>query len=178
MRLPRRLTFVSLICLLCLYASRVARGADESAAPRWPGLQADGRTRLPKQWTLQPGGRQIQLGDFPVYIAVHATGCWAAVLHCGYGEHEVVIVDLKRSEVVSRFKFPQSFYGLTFDPEGKRLFASGAEFEAVHQFAFADGKLSDHRELRISELKSKQVPTGLACSRDGKTLFVANAWGG
>ena len=178
MHLTNRATVVSFICLFSICASRVAPAADDSAvAPRWPGLQADGRTLLPNQWTLQPAGRQIQLGDFPVNIAVHPTGLWAAVLHCGYGEHEVVIVDLKRNEIVSRFKFPQSFYGLTFDPEGKRLFVSGAEFEVVHQFAFSGGQLSDHQELRIAETKSKQVPTGLACSRDGKTLFVASAWG-
>ena len=151
---------------------------DLSAAPHWPGLQADGRTLLPNQWTIEPAGKQIQLGDFPVNIAVHPTEPWAAVLHCGYGEHEVVIVDLKRKEDRSRFKFPQSFYGLTFDPDGKRLFASGAEFEVVHQFAFADGQLSDHNELRIAGTQIEAGPDRLACSRDGKTLFVASAWGG
>src|SRR3979411_2562991 len=127
-----RLTNLGLVSLFLFGLPRVTRAADYSAAaPRWPGLQADGRTLLPNQWTLQPAGRQIKLGDFPVNIAVHPSEPWAAVLHCGYGEHEVVSVDLKRNEIVSRFKFPQSFYGLTFDPEGKRLFVSGAEFEVV-----------------------------------------------
>jgi DNA-binding beta-propeller fold protein YncE len=170
---------IGALCLWRLVSMTNALAADNpSAAPRWPGLQADGRTLLPNQWTIEPAGKQIQLGDFPVNIAVHPKEPWVAVLHCGYGVHEVVIVDLKGNAITDRFKFPQSFYGLAFDPEGKRLFASGAEFEVVHQFNFADGKLSDHKELRISELKSKQVPTGLACSRDCKTLFVANAWGG
>ncbi len=89
-----------------------------------------------------------------------------------------MIVNLKTQEVASRVTIPQAFYGITFDPAGKRLFASGGEYEVVHQFAFADGKLSDHRELRIADEKSKQIPAGLACSPDGKTLWVACAWGG
>lgn len=133
--------------------------------------------QLPNQWTLQPAGKQIQLGDFPVNIAVHPSAKWAAVLHCGYGEHEVVVVDLASGEVTARFKLAQAFYGLTFDPAGKQLFASGAEFEVVHQFAFADGKLNDHKEIRIAELKAHEIPTGVACSPDGKTLYVANGWG-
>ncbi len=175
--LSRSLRFL-LFSLFCVGLSRLASAADDSvAAPRWPGVQADGRTLLPNQWTLQPAGKQIPLGDFPVHIAVHPSGTWAAVLHCGYGTHEIVVVDLKRNEIASRTKLPQSFYGLTFDPEGKRLFASGGEFEVVHQFAFADGKLTDHAELRIADVKDHEIPTGLACSRDGKTLFVANGWG-
>ncbi|HEV3418261.1 MAG TPA: bifunctional YncE family protein/alkaline phosphatase family protein [Pirellulales bacterium] len=177
MRNPNRVTIVGLSCLLCLAVSKLAAAADDFSPPRWPGLQSDGRTLLPNQWTLQPAGKQIPLGDFPVHIALHPSQPWAAVLHCGYSEHEVVIVDLKNQQIASREKLPQSFYGLTFDPAGKRLFASGGEFEVVHEFAFAEGQLSDHKELRISDVKSKGVPTGLACSHDAKTLFVANAWG-
>ena len=144
---------------------------------RWPGPQPDGNTLLFNQWSLHPAGRQIPLGHFPVNIAMHPSGLWTAVLHCGYRKHEIVVVDLKHQEVASRVTIPQGFYGITFDPAGKRLFASGGAFEVVHEYAFADGKLSDHRELKIADLKSTEVPAGLACSPDGKTLWVACAWG-
>jgi DNA-binding beta-propeller fold protein YncE len=178
MNLKTQLTMLWLGCALCLLSSRRSAAADEPAPPpRWPGVQSDGRTLLPNQWTLQPAGKQIPLGDFPVHIVLDPSRRWAAVLHCGYGEHEIVVVDLEHNEIVSRTKLPESFYGLTFDPAGKRVFASGAEFEVVHQFEFAEGKLTDHKELRISEVHTHGVPAGIACSPDGKTLFVANAWG-
>ena len=178
MHQSNRIMKAVLFCLFTVSLSSLASAADDAAAaPHWPGVQADGRTLLPNQWTLQPAGKQIPLGDFPVHIAVHPSGAWAAVLHCGYGTHEIVVVDLKRNEIASRTKLQQSFYGLTFDPEGKRLFASGGEFEVVHQFTFANGELTDAAELRTAEAKAKEIPTGLACSRDGKTLYVANGWG-
>src|SRR5688572_17695540 len=59
-----------------------------------PGLRKDGSVQLPNQWSLRPAGRHIELGDFPVNIALHPTGEFAAVLCAGYREHEVVIVDL------------------------------------------------------------------------------------
>ncbi|HEX4000377.1 MAG TPA: alkaline phosphatase family protein [Pirellulales bacterium] len=151
---------------------RAAKGAT-----RWPGPQPDGNTLLSNGWSLHPAGRQLPLGHFPVNIAMHPSQPWAAVLHCGFRNHEIVIIDLKHQEVASRVTVPQAFYGITFDTAGERLFASGAEFEVVHEYDFADGKLSNHREIRIADQKAKQIPAGLACSPDGKMLYVACAWG-
>ncbi len=125
-----------------------------------------------------PAGAQIAVGDFPVNIALHPKDPWAAVLHAGFGTHEIVIVDLKEGKVVSRVVLPQCFYGLCFDREGKQLFASGGEFSVVHQFRFVDGLLSDQRKIQIAESDQNFIPAGMACSVDGQSLFVASAWGG
>src|ERR1700730_3689110 len=68
----------------------------------FPGVQPGGAILLPNQWSIRPAGKQLELGDFPVNLAIHPRGEWLAALHSGYGEHEVVIVDLKRQRVVSR----------------------------------------------------------------------------
>src|SRR5262245_41591777 len=68
----------------------------------WPGRKADGSVLLPNQWSLRPVGRQLELGDFPVNIAIHPGGKFAAILHCGYGEHEIVVVDIAGNKIVSR----------------------------------------------------------------------------
>ena len=151
--------------------------AEEKSARRLPGVQAGGETLLPTQWSLQPAGEQLKLGDFPVNIALHPSQPFAAILHAGYGTHEVVIVDLKTYAVASRFTLPETFVGLCFNPAGSRLFASGAEKEVVHQFNFEQGALKNHRELRIADVQEKYVPAGMAVSGDGQTLFVANPWG-
>jgi len=143
-----------------------------------PGMQAGGQIALPNQWSLEPAGKQIKLGDFPVNVALHPSGPWAAVLHAGYGEHEVVVVDLGNQRVVSRVTLPQAFQGLCFDPAGARLFVSGGEWEIVHQFAFKDGYLSEHRELKLGEPTETFVPAGMIADADGKTLYVACPWGG
>src|SRR5262249_48143472 len=103
-----------------------------------PGLRNDGFVQLPNQWSLKPAGRQLELGDFPVNIAMHPTGEFAAVLCAGYRDHEVLIIDLnpEKPRVLSRATIDQGFYGLTFSPDGKQLFASGGEHEIVHVFNF------------------------------------------
>jgi DNA-binding beta-propeller fold protein YncE len=147
--------------------------------PEVPGGRGDGSVMLPNLWSLRPVGRQIVLGDFPVNIAVSPDGRYAAVLHSGNSEHEIAVVDLKSNSVgiVSRALVNESFYGLTFSPDGKQLFCSGAGDEVVHRFAFADGYLGEHRPIPLRDAKERSVPSGVAVSRDGNNLFVANLLG-
>ncbi len=147
--------------------------------PDVPGAKRDGSVLLPNQWSLRPVGRQIALGDFPVNIAVSPNGRHAAVLHSGNSENEIIIVDLKTNSVrvVSRVSVEESFYGLAFAPDGRRLFCSGAGDEVVHAFDFEEGYLSGHQQIALRERKLRSVPAGLALSRDGQNLYVANLFG-
>ena len=150
-----------------------------------PGLTQDGFVQLPNQWRLKPAGRHLELGDFPVNIALHPTGQFAAVLHAGYREHEIVIVNLDkaRTRIVSRATIDQAFYGLTWSPDGKQIYASGGEFEAVHVFDFEQGYLKKSKSLDVSRVekdaveKQRVVVGGLTLDAAGKELFVASPWG-
>src|SRR5262245_41188720 len=143
-----------------------------------PGAQADGAIRLHNQWAIRPAGKQLELGDFPVNIALHPSGQWLAVLHAGYRDHEIIVVELdpKRQRITSRALIDQTFCGLCFDPEGKTLYASGGEFDLVHSFRFEDGYLTQPRKLPIAA-KQKFIVSGLAVDPAGKTLCAAGVWG-
>ncbi len=142
-----------------------------------PGLRADGTVLLPNQWALKPTGQQIGLGDFPTNVALYPKGHYAAVLHCGFSDHEVWIVDLETGKKVDRAGIDEAFYGLAWSPDGKRLFCSGASQEVIHVFDFARGRLSHHRTFRIRAESKMGVPVGLAVSENGRELYVAEGWG-
>src|SRR5262245_38260212 len=94
--------FVGLGSCLALFAGLDNRRAPEEppdqparkaelASPRvLPGLLADGFIQLPNQWKLHPAGRQIEVGDFPVNLVIHPSGQYLAVLHAGWGTHEIM----------------------------------------------------------------------------------------
>jgi len=142
-----------------------------------PGQRPDGSVLLPNLWSLRPVGKQVLLGDFPVNIAVHPGGQFAAVLHCGYGPHEIIVLDVPGAKLVSRAALEEAFYGLAFSADGARLFCSGAGDEVVHSFAFSAGYLSDHRQFALRDVKERGIPSGLALSRDGRRLWAANVLG-
>jgi YVTN family beta-propeller protein len=132
---------------------------------------------LPNQWSLRPVGRQVELRDFPVNIAVHPQNRFAAVLHCGHSAHQISIVDLNVGMAVSHVTFAQSFYGLEFSRDGKKLFCSGAGEELIHIYDFENGHLGHHQEIRLRDGHERGVPAGLAVDSTGRRIFAANLWG-
>jgi hypothetical protein len=113
---------LAIIGIACLASGHAQEPAPEKALrPTWPGLKLDGRVLLPNGWSLKPAGRQLKLGDLPVQITQHPTEPILAILHAGYGDHEVVTVDQKTSRIIGRVNVPYSFSGLIFSEDGKQL---------------------------------------------------------
>jgi len=156
---------------------------DPTPSPRMeprtlPGMKSDGRVQLPNQWSLKPAGKQLVLGDFPANLLLHPLEPYAAVIHSGYGTHEVAIIDLTKQMVVNRAPLSDTFWGLAFSPDGKKLYASGGVREEIHAFDFAKGYLSEHRTLKVGDpVSSKLIPCGITVTPNGETLFAACTWG-
>ena len=179
----RLATATLLLAASCVPASRqspvhtpAASSAFGAARPALPGPQPDGSVLLPNQWSLRPVGTTVELRDFPINIAVHPAGRYAAVLHSGYSRHQILVVDVIAAEVVSHVDVNQAFYGLEFSPDGTALFCSGAGEEVIHAFTFREGTLSGHRQLRLREITQRGVPAGLAVNDAATRLYVANVW--
>ena len=145
--------------------------------PRRPGPQADGSVILPNQWSLRPVGKQLVVGDFPVAIALHPDGETAVVLHCGYGPHELAVLDLKTRGVLSRVRVDEAFQGLAFAPKGDRLYVSGGGAESLLVFRFENRSLIPDGSLPLRDATIRGIPCGLAISADGRTIYAANVWG-
>jgi YVTN family beta-propeller protein len=144
----------------------------------WPGMTAAGTVLLPNGWSLKPAGRQTRLGDLPVQIAVHPTEPVLAILHAGYGEHEVVTVDAEAGRAIGRVAIPETFAGIAWTSDGKQLYAGGGFDDVIYRFDHAKGLLSNKTVLAYpGPGPGRQVPGGLALSADGKTLWAANVHG-
>src|SRR5664279_3430875 len=62
-------------------AAAASLSAKAGARPiELPGQKPDGSVLLTNQWSLRPAGKQVELGDFPINVAVHPDGRFAAVL--------------------------------------------------------------------------------------------------
>ena len=166
------------LSLLLLLLSSAGSLADDGKLPvALPGQRPDGSVLLPNQWSLRPVGRQIELGDFPVNIAVHPQGRFAAILHAGYSRHGVMIVDVVAERVITNGPLEEAFYGIEFSRDGSRLFCSGASEEVIHAFQFKDGRLSQARDIRLRATNDVGIAAGLAVDSATKKLYAANLYG-
>ena len=157
--------------------------ADEpqtKAKVTWPGMTQAGTVVLPNGWSLKPAGRQSRLGDFPVNLALHPSEPILAILHAGYGEHEVVTVNAATGKILARVTLPETFNGLVWSADGQKLYAGGGWDDVIYTFDHARGLLSNQAKIGYPSTRKeggRRVPAGLALSSDGKTLWVANSFG-
>jgi len=132
---------------------------------------------LPNQWSLRPAGSQVELGDFPVNIAVSPDGKFAVLLHSGYGQNELIAVNLGDKKITTRVDVNEAFYGLAFSKDGKKIYCSGASGEEIVSFSFKDGILSNSNRIALHDVKQNGVPAGVAVDDAGRNLFAVNLWG-
>ena len=170
-----RLVLHGLVAVALVLAPRSDLWAADPA-PRTPGPQPDGSVILPNQWSLRPAGRQVNVGDFPASIALHPDGRHAVVLHCGYGPHELAVLDVETRKVVSQTRLAESFQGLAFSRDGSRLWVSGGAAETLLRFRFVEGALVPDGAVRLRDEKLRGIPCGIGVAADG-TVYVANVWG-
>ncbi len=136
------------------------------------GPQANGRIIVPTNQVLTPAGRQVIVGGRPTDVALSPNGRWLAVLNL----REVQLVNVESGDIVSSApNKSESFKGIAFAPDGKRLYAStvGA---AIGVFSVSDaGKLSAEKPIEVQGKSRRDdgvVPVGMSISADGKTMWV------
>lgn len=173
-------------------ATEATKGKERAVATL-PGLTPSGAVLLPNGWTLRPAGKQSALGDLPVVLAENPKAPVLAILHAGYGEHEVWTLDAGTGRTIARTAIPASFSGLVWSADGNRLYVGGGFDDVIYSFDHKDGLLTNQRtfeypghaplqkeaspRLRAEGPKGPRVTAGLALSADGKSLWAANAFG-
>jgi YVTN family beta-propeller protein len=174
---------IPITLLLLLATPAVLQSKDNSPTKEnihhWPGKKADGSILLPNMWSLRPAGIQVPVADFPVNIAVHPEGKFAAILHAGHSAHEIHILDIADARIVHQEKIDETFYGIEFSANGQKLYTSGSSSEAVRSFQFdrKTGGLAGQQLIPIQDAKERGIPAGLTLSADSGALYVANVLG-
>jgi DNA-binding beta-propeller fold protein YncE len=172
-------------------AARIGAAADEAVT--WPGMTETGAVLLPNGWSLKPAGRQVPLGDLPVQLVEHPTEPVLAILHAGYGEHEVVTLNAENGKIHARVSLPHTFAGLAWSADGRKLYVGGGFDDVIYCFDHAGGLLSNRKTFEYPDRaefekdptpgfgegirRHQRCPAGLALAQDGKTLWVSHAFG-
>jgi DNA-binding beta-propeller fold protein YncE len=181
--MPTRSSLVFVILLASLSLLLNSQGFSQAPPPKkaiWPGLARDGSVLLPNGWSIKEAGRQSRLGDFPVLAEIHPTDPVMAVLHAGYGEHEVITVNTNNGKIIGRVSMPETFAGLTWSRDGKQLYVGGGWDDLIYRFENHQGLLSNQVKIGFPNTladKKRRATAGMVLSKAGDTLWVANVVG-
>jgi Phosphoesterase family len=134
---------------------------------------------LPTGRPVAPAGRVTPLQAFPTGVAAAPDGktvlaIAGPVIQGGApagpsGGVALMVVDVATGQVRQTLNVDDAFQGVVYDPTGAHAYVAGGAGATVHTFSVAsDGTLSQGSDLSATDFVS-----GLAISKDGRTLWAA-----
>ncbi len=133
-------------------------------------------SRLPTGVRLDPVGITVPVGSFPLAIAVAPSGNRVALLLNGWARTGVQIVDWRNNKVTQTVDLPATFIGLVFSPDGRSLYASGGNQDAIYRYRWVGDSVVLADSIKLvpgSARRGARYPAQLALSPDGSRLYVA-----
>jgi YVTN family beta-propeller protein len=132
---------------------------------------------LPTGVCLDPAGRSFDVGNMPLAMIASPEGDRLVLSLNGWRQQGIQVVDPQSGSVVQTITQPSAFLGLAFSPDGQTLYASGGNEDVVYRYAWRDKRATLIDQIVLARKQPKQdgtrFPAGIAVSRDGKYLFVA-----
>ncbi len=147
--------------------------------PRAPAAAPESaHVRLPTGVFLDPAAPSVDLGSMPLAMALSPEGGRVVALLNGWREQGIQVIDRGTNEVAQMVEQPAAFLGIAFSPDGRELYASGGNQDAVYRYRWENGQatLADSVMLAPHEgrrQRGKRYPGEIAISRDGAQLYVA-----
>ncbi|MCZ8513867.1 bifunctional YncE family protein/alkaline phosphatase family protein [Paenibacillus filicis] len=163
---------------IVLAATVVGSGTAMASYNTVAGPQSDTTGVTPHGWFLSPAGKQLTLGSFPMGGAISRDHKYLVVSNDGAGTQSLQVVDIAQQKVIQTIPYqtPESlFLGVTFSPDGKKLYASASGNDKIRVFNFDNGILTEQSPIIMKNQKNTKIyPAGISISPDGKFLYTAN----
>lgn len=134
--------------------------------------------RLPTGARLDPAGSRTDVGNFPLAAVLSPDSAHVLLVLSGWREQGVQVVNRRSGAVEQTAEQPAAFIGLAFAPDGRTVYASGGNTDVVYRYDWRNARLTLRDSLILREKARARdagtsYPAGLATSRDGRLLFVA-----
>ena len=161
---------LTLCCQAFLCVLNVGIVSAQTPTTYTPGKQV----LLSNGWSLSPAGRSIALGDLPLNMALTPNSRLLAVTNNGQSTQHLQLIDTKTEMQLDSISIDKSWYGLKFNNDGTKLYASGGNDNIIISFDVKDGKLVKPDTIKLGDAwpKEKISPAGLDIDDKRKRLYT------
>ena len=129
---------------------------------------------LSNGWSLSPAGRSIALGDLPLNMALSPNNKLLAVTNNGQSTQFLQLIDTKTEMQLDSISIGKSWYGIKFNNDGTKLYASGGNDNIIISFDVKNGRLVKPDTIKLGDAwpKEKISPAGLDIDDKRKRLYT------
>ncbi len=155
--------------LTCLAVALMTRSALGQAKPRPIPLGPDSVLHatpgeLFNGWRLSPAGRQVGVNAMPLKLVLSPDGRTLAAVCAGRWDG-VALIDVTSGQARQWLPLRRSFNGLAFAPDGKRIYVSGGNSEAVDVFDFDGTTATKAETIHLAPRVATTETAGRAAAR-------------
>jgi DNA-binding beta-propeller fold protein YncE len=120
----------------------------------------------------------VDLGSLPINLVLTPEGDNVVVVLSGWREQGIQVVDLKTRQVTQTLVQDGAFYGASFSPDGRHLYVSGGNTDAVIVYEWRNGAATLQNKFVLAKAKAADgtgtsYPAGVAVAPNGKFVYVA-----
>jgi YVTN family beta-propeller protein len=128
---------------------------------------------LSNGWSLTPAGRSLPLGDLPLNMALSHTNKLLAVTNNGQSTQTIQLIDPNSEKILDEKPIAESWYGLTFSDDGKKLYVSGGNDNIILIYPIINRKLENPSIIKLGEKWPNKIsPTGIAVNDKAQILYT------
>lgn len=132
------------------------------------------RIMLPNGWSISPAGKRLALGDLPLNLVVSTSANLMAVTNNGQSRQSITLIDPVEEKILDEVEIRKSWYGLAFNEDGTKLFASGGNDNMIVIYNTSQRRLVRSDSIILGKPWPVKIsPTGLAIDDAANRLFVA-----
>ncbi len=138
-----------------------------------PGLKP-GESLLFNGWGLTPAGGHIPITDLALKLLVAPDRKAFAAVSGGYNAHGLTLLDMAGQRVTQFFPLAETWNGLAFSKDGRRILVAGGDSGQIHVFNYADGHAEAAGSVKPSLDTNSVFLAGIAVHPVTGKLYVCN----
>ena len=120
-------------------------------------IHGEKRTCLPTGVCLDGAGTATDVGNMPLALALSPEGDRLVVSLSGWREQGIEVVERGTGRILQRLPQPGAFLGLAFSPDGRELYASGGDTDAVFRYTWRDRQATPDGMIALAVKDPKRL---------------------
>ncbi len=153
--------------------AKLGSDVNQAEVRQLPGRHPD-QQLLFNGWGITPAGNQVNVSDMPLKLVVSPDKHCLAAVCAGYNDTGLALSDLATRKVTQFLPLKETWNGLAFSTDSKRIYVSGGDSGLIYRFQFAEGKARPDGEVKPAPDAPTVFLAAIAIHPKTGKLYVCN----